>query len=497
MNALDELAKLVLNAEINARSEELRGRLETAGSELRDAEERHRIALQHLSEVRERRGPQLEEARASEQRLRELSLKAARLQSYLDRQQVETLLVKAKQESAALLAEATQELNAAQAEERESLEKLKAATSAYQAVRAEFDRLLPAVDADRDGDDVLRRAEELFPAGRLRALEREISHATTRFGSIPQNEQYYQMMVWIGRVRRLQQEELNEDEQRRCRFLFGELVGLSRAHQPGYIEAFRQEFTTDWDQYIADADRCLKQLVEVRQRSEAQRRSQEEEQQRRDEERDLARKEAAATIQKLRAVMLEHNLPEQGAEEFCEALRGLKGVATSDPELLDLIFPYRDLLTEGSEFRALRRNLQKMAEEQEERERTGPDIGDLDELLSFTAGKRAVMIGGARREDVRRQLEQLFQFKRLEWEDYERTQSAKLDSLQQSVKAGGVDLVLILKSFVHHHVSEQLRPVCQRNGVPCLMVDHGYGAAQIAETIRTALPAMNRAATPV
>ena len=164
---------------------------------------------------------------------------------------------------------------------------------------------------------------------------------------------------------------------------------------------------------------------------------------------------------------------------------GIKGVATSDPELLDLILPYRDLLTEGSEFLALRRNLQKLAEEQVEP--SGPDIGNLDELLSFTAGKR-VMIGGARREDVRRQLEQLFQFKRLEWEDYERTQSAKLDSLQQSVKAGGVDLVLILKSFVHHHVSEQLRPVCQRNGVVCLMVDHGYGPAQVAETLARASP---------
>ena len=77
------------------------------------------------------------------------------------------------------------------------------------------------------------------------------------------------MMVWIGRVRRLQLEELTEEEQERCRFLFGELVGLSRAHQPGYIEAFRQEFTADWDQYVADADRCLKQLVEARQRSES------------------------------------------------------------------------------------------------------------------------------------------------------------------------------------------------------------------------------------
>lgn len=482
MTALEELTKLVLSAEIDARSGELKSKLDAAFGELRQAEERHRIAQQRLTEVRDRRAPQLEQARASEQQLRELSLKAARLQAHLDRNQVEALLVKAKQDAAALLKEATQELTAAQQEERDSLEHLKTVTTEYQSVRAEYDRLIPAADAELDGDDVLRRAEELFPSGRLRALERAIGHASTRFGSVPQNEQYYQMMVWIGRVRRLQQEELSEDEQRRCRFLFGELVGLSRTHQPGYIEAFRQEFTTDWDEYVAEADRCLRQLVEAREKLEAQRRSQEEVQERKEEERELARQEAAGTIQKLRAVMLEHNLPEEGAEEFCEALRGLKGVAASDPELLDMILPYRDLLTEGSEFRALRRNLQKRMEENEAP--AGPDISDLDDLLAVTAGKRAVMIGGARREDVRRQLEQLFQFKRLEWEDYERTQSAKLDSLEQSVKAGGVDLILILKSFVHHHVSEQLRPVCQRNNVPCLMVDRGYGAAQIAETLR-------------
>ena len=167
MTALEELAKLVLNAEINARSEELRGRLETASSELREAEERHRIALQHLSEVRERRGPQLEDARSGEQQLRELSLKAARLQSFLDRQQVE-----ASRQSQAGVCDSPGGSDAGnerpQAEERESLETLKAATTAYQAVRAEFDRLLPTIGADRDSDDVLRRAEELFPAGRLR-----------------------------------------------------------------------------------------------------------------------------------------------------------------------------------------------------------------------------------------------------------------------------------------------------------------------------------------
>ena len=43
-----------------------------------------------------------------------------------------------------------------------------------------------------------------------------------------------------------------------------------------------------------------------------------------------------------------------------------------------------------------------------------------------------------------------------------------------------MDLVLILKSFIGHHVPERLRPLCEQNGIPCLMVDRGYGPARSA-----------------
>ena len=54
-----------------------------------------------------------------------------------------------------------------------------------------------------------------------------------------------------------------------------------------------------------------------------------------------------------------------------------------------------------------------------------------------------------------------------------------------------MDLILILKEFVGHHVSESLRPLCEEHGIPCLMVEHGYGTHQVAEALRRGLHRIN------
>ena len=47
------------------------------------------------------------------------------------------------------------------------------------------------------------------------------------------------------------------------------------------------------------------------------------------------------------------------------------------------------------------------------------------------------MIGGSVREDVRRTLQQLFEFDKLDWEPYEDSKPAVLDSLEQRVRHRG------------------------------------------------------------
>ena len=48
------------------------------------------------------------------------------------------------------------------------------------------------------------------------------------------------------------------------------------------------------------------------------------------------------------------------------------------------------------------------------------------------------------------------------------------------MKNRGMDMVLILKNFVGHSVSERLRPLCEENDIPCLMVEHGYEPSRSA-----------------
>ena len=114
------------------------------------------------------------------------------------------------------------------------------------------------------------------------------------------------------------------------------------------------------------------------------------------------------------------------------------------------------------------------------------DLGGVVRRATPAEPLRVLMVGGSVREDARRTLQNLFGFGRLDWEPYEGTRPALMKSLEQRVRNRGVDVVLILKEFVAHHVPERLRPLCQESGIPCLMVEHGYGANQVAEALRIA-----------
>ena len=65
--------------------------------------------------------------------------------------------------------------------------------------------------------------------------------------------------------------------------------------------------------------------------------------------------------------------------------------------------------------------------------------------------------------------------------------AALMKSLEQRVRNNGVHIVLILKEFVAHHVPERLRPLCEQHDIPCLMVERGYGPAQVGEALRRGL----------
>lgn len=494
--ALERLGELVRQAESKTRAQRLGTETRQAAERLEAVEARMRQADLQVHQVRPARLRDMEKADADDALLREYVKKLAHSLGSLDpdqQREAERSIASAREEIAALRRAAQAELEAIHKEVEAARRELRAARDAYQGLRREMDALLPHLAGDFAADDRLARdADRFFPAGQIQALAREIDDGERHFGMLDQKEQYAQLKIWIGRYRRLQAgvetgetAGLSEDEQAQLREIFPRLVGISKQYMPGYIEAFSRAFETDWDAYVAEAAEQLRQATEAARTARDVEHRRREAQAQIDERRRAAREAARGHLEELKGVIAAHRLPEEGAEEFLAAVaRVIAGLGTTDPQLLDLVRPYAELLG-GKEFRALRRNLDRTEADNDEAE---SQLEALQDLLAVTRDRKALIIGGDVREDRRRTLESLFDFDELEWVPYESSRPAMLKSIEQRIRHRGVDLVLILKEFVGHAVSGTLRPLCEENGIPCLMVDHGYGPSQVAEALRRALP---------
>jgi hypothetical protein len=317
----------------------------------------------------------------------------------------------------------------------------------------------------------------------------EIEDGAVHFGVLDSREQKAQLMIWIGRLRRLQSTNASRpaEEVQQLETIFRRLVSLSKQYMPGYIDAFQEGYTADWELYIADAQEQFRQASDQGRRDRELRQQRDEQLAREVVKKKQSREASLAAIGDLRAVISSHRLPEEGMDEFFEVLARVVNLGgAGEPELLSLVRPFRDQIN-GSDFRALRKHLDRIQEDEDKLGETASMRERYQELIALTRGRKALLIGGAVREDARRSLQQTFEFDELEWEPYEGNRPAALKSLEQRVKNRGMDLVLILKDFVGHVVSERLRPLCEEFEIPCLMVEHGYGAHQVGETLRTGL----------
>src|SRR5262249_34692836 len=130
----------------------------------------------------------------------------------------------------------------------------------------------PELAAQFAGEDqLLWDAEAHFPGGQLQLLGHEVDAGSSAFGSLNKLEQYARLKVWIGRFRYYQatqdrDAEQSEELQALSHRVFHQLKWLSRQYEPGYIEAFRQDYSTDWSAYVSEAQEQLYQAIEVSRR---------------------------------------------------------------------------------------------------------------------------------------------------------------------------------------------------------------------------------------
>ena len=268
--ALDQLAELLRQAEAKTRARKIESETMQVAEQFRLAEQRARRAVESYRVVRPAKLRSLEQANTDEQVLKDLVRKLALYKSSLGSQaDAETLIAASQAEIEQTRRECREALEEINQELEEARRELRVAIDAYRQLRGELDRLQPELVTRFAAEDrLLWDAEAHFPGGQLQLLAHEVDAGLSTYAALSKLEQYARLKVWIGRYRLYQASQdrnagLNEELQALSHRVFHQLKWLSRQYEPGYIEAFRQDFSADWAAYVAEAQEQLHQAIEA------------------------------------------------------------------------------------------------------------------------------------------------------------------------------------------------------------------------------------------
>lgn len=271
--SLERLAELVRQAESKTRARKIEAETRQAADLFRAAEERSRRAVERMRAVRPASVRAMEKAAADENMLKDLVRKLAQFRSSLSSDaDAEALIANSRAEIDQARQEARAQLEEAGRELDEARRALRVAVDQYRPLRRELERLQPnLVEQFAEEDRLLWDAEGHFPGGQMQLLATEVENGLDGYPSLPKLEQYARLKVWIGRFRHLQANherdgEFTEELRALGHRIFHQLKTLSRQYEPGYIEAFRQDYSTDWAAYVAEAQEQLVHAVEHQRR---------------------------------------------------------------------------------------------------------------------------------------------------------------------------------------------------------------------------------------
>jgi len=403
--ALERLAELVRQAEAKTRARKIEGETQQAAEQFRSTELLARQAVERLRTVRPASLRAIEQADTDEHLLKDLVRKLAQFKSSLESQtDVEQLIATSQAEIERSRKQARADLEEVTREVEEARRELRTALDQYRQLRRELDRLQPELAEQFAAlDRMLWDAEGHFPGGQLQLMAHEVDAGLNGFASLGKLEQYARLKVWIGRFRCYQaahdrETDTSEDLQALGHRVFHQLKWLSRQYEPGYIEAFRQDYSTDWAAYVAEAQEQLVQAIEAgrRGRDADSLRS-------RDRDREVAgtTERTASLVQssrntsgnssstsvstaagtmlpspltQLKVLLTRANVPEEGLDRFLEIVKqAVDELGPGDSELIKLVLPYCEYITGNDQLGVLRRNLEQIRTQND-------DDAALDEL---------------------------------------------------------------------------------------------------------------------
>lgn len=164
------------------------------------------------------------------------------------------------------------------------------------------------------------------------------------------------------------------------------------------------------------------------------------------------------------------------ASELKAVLRD--GVSPTDKRVVNLARPFADAL-DGSTLSPLRKAIRDAIEAESEAE-GATDVrrqalpADWP-LLSETRGRRVLIVGGDPRPERSARLRVAFEFGEVEW--LEGNTTRKIDGLKDRMRSGNLDMVIVLRAFNSHKVSDAIFGV--KSDACVAILSDGYGITQV------------------
>ena len=321
--------------------------------------------------------------------------------------------------------------------------------------RADLDALLARVAPSYDDEQELERLSDLVDR-------------CDEWTAFPKSVQRQLVGLCAARMRRLQDDcQVQAGALNRA---FSTLTRFSARERPGFVVGLTRTHSPRHGSWEEDAGRFWDELDELRPQEPAD---------------DANREQLLAEVERVSSelpgapAIARSAVESQLVRAFRAALDG--GVRARDPGLVRLASSHLDLLDDRA-FKSLRR-----AARDAEAQAAKPQVAtsSLPEdwgWLSWSEGRRAILVGGSPREERRQALEAEFRFESLVWEDtMHRPQT--LQTISKRVEAGTYDLVLILGEFIGHDTDDVVLAACKESGVAWAHVDRGYGATRIRGAI--------------
>lgn len=305
-----------------------------------------------------------------------------------------------------------------------------------------------------------------------------------------------QLAIWLGRLRKLQDEEdLDDPLLQSVNVTFGRINTTRKDLRIDfYFDALNRNFTTNWDTYLRGWEGRLLEARAHDRRVEAREQELADDQRRREEREEASRRLQEERVKAITSLLIEASDPaswtsDQGVQEELRELilTGVESGGVHSAGFLQAVVPLAPLIVQGYEYRSLRRALDRAGHSLKEvvsipkaAESRLPEPV-VSRVKAKWAGRTIAIVGGMPKEETRRAIEGTLALREARWYELYRGHDTG-EAAVSAIRAGGVDAVVLLIRFAGHEIN-RIKAVCDVSGVPCHTAPSGGGLSAVTRAL--------------